>query len=206
MQKINYPEPITEIIQPKDISLSTKLQLGDTDPRNNRWRSPFIIRPNAEHEDPTDPYDATIWWEIRDKDEQPLGIAKAYWFSAWDFNNQVKLIVTLRRMGNENSIIKRVKNFKTAKREALNLAIENCGYKETINRVKTMAAIDEYLIAKGKTKIPSRIFDRDRKKESSPEIFDLDNPNDIWLALIQGTYKSETRKQLESDEKKQKIK
>ena len=147
-QKPCYPEIITEIIQPEDISLSTKLILGEVDPDNNRWRSPFIIRPTSEHEDPTDPYDATIWWEIRDKHEQALGMAKAYWFSAWNFNSQVKLIVTLRRMGNENSIIKRVKNFKTAKNEALNLAIKNCGYKETINKVKTMANIDSYFSRK----------------------------------------------------------
>lgn len=187
-----YPEIVTEIIRPEDISLTTKLRLGNVDQRNNRWRPPAVIRPRAEHEDPSDPYDATIWWEIRDRHEQPLGLARAYFFSAWDSDNPVKLIVAVRRMATKNTIIKRVKNFRTAKAEALDIAIDNCGYKDTINKEKTLSNINAYLLATGKITKPITLFDRNRKKERPHHLFDFDNPDTTWIAMIQGTRTSAT--------------
>lgn len=186
--QIPYPEIVTEIIQPEDISLATKLRLGSVDQRNNRWRPPTVIRPRGEREDTSDPYDATIWWEIRDKHEQSLGLARAYFFSAWDSDSPVKLIVTIRRMGTKITIIKRVKNFKTAKEEALDIAIDNCAYKETINKEETLSNISDYLVSTGKITEAMTLFDRTRKKERPRHLFDIDNPDDTWIAMIQGSH------------------
>ena len=186
--QIPYPEIVTEIIRPDDISLITKLRLGTVDQRNNRWKPPPIIRPRADSEDRTDPFDATTWWEIRDKHEQSLGLARAYFFSAWDSDSPVKLIVTIRRMGTKNTIIKRVKNFKTAKEEALDIAIDNCGYKETINKEATLSNISEYLVSTGKITEAMTLFDRTRKKEQPRHLFDIDNPDNTWIAMIQGCH------------------
>jgi len=186
--QIPYPDIVTEIIRPEDISLITKLRLGTVDQRNNRWKPPPVIRPRADSEDPTAPYDATTWWEIRDRHEQSLGLARAYFFSAWDSDSPVKLIVSIRRMGTTNTIIKRVKNFKTAKEEALDIAIDNCAYKETINKEETLSNISEYLLSTGKITEPMALFDRTRRKEQPRHLFDMDNPDDTWIAMIQSTY------------------
>jgi len=184
--QIPYPDIVTEIIRPEDISLITKLRLGTVDQRNNRWKPPPVIRPRADSEDPTAPYDATTWWEIRDRHEQSLGLARAYFFSAWDSDSPVKLIVSIRRMGTTNTIIKRVKNFKTAKEEALDIAIDNCAYKETINKEETLSNISEYLLSTGKITEPMALFDRTRRKEQPRHLFDMDNPDNTWIAMIQG--------------------